>query len=309
MANLMWETFGPVSDNSSVLRPFGTAVIDGFDFDFEDLEMSNMPAYANQMRSNYETDTSKTYYMTAAPQCVYPDEADGPMLDGTVYFDAIWVQFYNNYCGLTSFVEGDTTQTNFDFSTWDNWAKTVSLNPDVKVFLGVPGGTTAANSGYEPANVVGEIIDYVAEYYSSFGGVMIWDASQAWANTGFISSIYEYLPTGSSTATSTSTVATSTTTSSSSSSSTSTTLVTTTSATTTTTSSATTTTSTSPSSTCPVAGASCPTNGVYACTGSSFGICSNGVWVIESCASGDVCVQNGSGVYCDVSGSSTPVCT
>jgi hypothetical protein len=66
--------------------------------------------------------------------------------------------------------------------------------------------------------------------------------------------------------------------------------------------------STAPSSTCPVAGASCPLNGVYACTGSSFGICDNGAWVIQSCGSGDVCVQNGSGIYCDVAGSSTPVC-
>lgn len=309
MANLMWEVFGPVSDNSSVLRPFGTAVIDGFDFDFEDLEMSNMPAYANQLRSLYETDTSKTYYMTAAPQCVYPDEADGPMLDGTVYFDAIWVQFYNNGCGIDEFVEGDTTQYNFDFDTWDNWAKTVSLNPNVKVYLGVAGNTGAANSGsYEPASVVGEVIDYIiSEGYTSFGGVMMWDASQVWDNTGFLSSVYAYLPSGTVTASSSTTSVTKTT---STSKTTSTTLITTTSssATTTTSTPSTTTTTTSPSSTCPVSGASCSDDGAYACSGSSFGICVYGAWVFESCASGEVCVQDGSSVYCAASGSSDPVC-
>lgn len=55
-ANLVWKIFGPVSSDSSILRPFGTAVIDGFDFDFENLQINNMPAYANQLRTLYGTD-------------------------------------------------------------------------------------------------------------------------------------------------------------------------------------------------------------------------------------------------------------
>jgi chitinase len=193
-ANMMWEVFGPVSDNSSVLRPFGTAVVDGFDFDFEDIEMSNMPAFANQLRTLYSEDTSKTYYMTAAPQCAYPDEADGPMLAGTVYFDAVWVQFYNNGCDMTNWVPDTTTQWNFNFDTWDNWAKTISLNPDVIVCMGVP-GNTGAGAGYEPPATVGEIVDFIIqENYTSFGGLMIWDASQVWNNSGFLSGVYSYLP-------------------------------------------------------------------------------------------------------------------
>ncbi|KAL1970816.1 hypothetical protein VTN77DRAFT_2650 [Rasamsonia byssochlamydoides] len=185
-ANLIWETFGPVT-NSSALRPFGDAVVDGFDFDFE-ATVSNMPTFGNQLRTLFSQDTSKQYYLTAAPQCPYPDAADNPMLDGTVYFDAIWVQFYNNYCGLQSFTPGTTTQNNFNFDTWDNWAKTTSLNPNVKVFVGVPGGPTAAGSGYEPVSSLTPIIQYV-KTFSSFGGIMIWDATQAWANTGFLSGI------------------------------------------------------------------------------------------------------------------------
>jgi chitinase len=178
--------FGPVT-SSSVDRPFGNAVVDGFDFDFE-AGVSNMQFFANQLRSHFAKDTSKTYYLTAAPQCPYPDASDNGMLDGAVYFDAIWVQFYNNYCQLTSYTPGSSTQNNFDFETWDTWAHNTSLNPNVKVYLGVPGGPTGAGSGYEtPANLV-PIINYV-KAFSSFGGAMVWDASQAWANSGFISGL------------------------------------------------------------------------------------------------------------------------
>jgi chitinase len=186
-ANLIWETFGAATSGSSAPRPFGDAVVDGFDFDFEST-VSNMPAFANQLRSNMNSDSSKTYYLTAAPQCPYPDAADSPMLDGTVSFDAVWVQFYNNYCGVQSYVAGSSTQNNFNFETWDTWAQQTSLNKNVKVFLGVPANTGAAGSGYESASDLASVISY-SKTFSSFGGVMMWDASQAYANDGFISGV------------------------------------------------------------------------------------------------------------------------
>jgi chitinase len=149
-----------------------------------------MPAFGNQLRSLMSASThstGKAYYLTAAPQCPYPDAADGPMLAGQVSFDAIWIQFYNNYCGLQSFTVGSSTQNNFNFATWDNWAKTVSLNPNVKVILGVP-GNTGAGAGYESGSTLADIIAY-SKSFSSFGGVMVWDMSQAYANTGFLDSV------------------------------------------------------------------------------------------------------------------------
>lgn len=192
-ANMIWETFGPQQPGSSAYRPFGDAVVDGFDFDFE-ATVNNMVPFANTLRSLMDADTSKKYYLTAAPQCPYPDAADGAMLDGAVSFDAIWVQFYNNYCGLQSFVPGSSTQNNFNFATWDNWAKTTSKNPNVKVFLGVPANTGAAGSGYEPPSSLAPIINY-CKTFSSFGGVMMWDASQAYANNGFIPAVKQALTT------------------------------------------------------------------------------------------------------------------
>lgn len=183
----MWSIFGPPGSDSSVPRPFGDAVIDGFDLDFE-AAVQNMPAFANKLRSLMNTDTSKTYYLSVAPQCPFPDAANGEMLAGAVAFDFVFVQFYNNYCGLQSFVPGSATQNNFNFETWDNWAKTTSANKNVKVFLGIPANQGAAGSGYVTGSALSSIITY-SKTFSSFGGVMMWDMSQLWANNGFLAAV------------------------------------------------------------------------------------------------------------------------
>ncbi|KAJ6116165.1 class III chitinase [Penicillium sp. IBT 18751x] len=188
-AGMVWKTFGPVSTDRSINRPFGESVVDGFDFDFE-TTVNYMPSFANEIRRLSAEENSKKYYLTAAPQCVYPDAADNPMLDGAVYFDAIWVQFYNNHCGVNHFTAGSMVQNDFNFAIWDTWATTISLNRDVKVFLGIPGGSTAAGSGYMPASTITSIIEYIVKKgYTSFGGLMIWDASEVYANDGFLNQI------------------------------------------------------------------------------------------------------------------------
>ncbi|KAH8651279.1 chitinase [Xylariales sp. PMI_506] len=194
-AQTVWSMFGTSTESAN--RPFGSAIVDGFDFDFE-TSTSNMAPFAEELRSLMDAASSvKPFYLSAAPQCPYPDIADNDMLDGAVYFDLIQIQFYNNpYCGDTSFVDGAATQSGFDFSTWDNWAKTVSLNPDVRVLLGSPANTGAASNGYVTAAGLTPIIEYCQEF-SSFGGAMLWDASQLWLNPGFLNSLYEDLHSGS----------------------------------------------------------------------------------------------------------------
>jgi chitinase len=125
--------------------------------------------------------------LTAAPQCPFPDAADDPMLSGGVFFDIVWIQFYNNYCGVQSFTAGTTTQNNFNFATWDNWAKTVSANPNVKLMLGVP-GNTGGGAGYQTPSALAPIIAY-CKSFSTFAGVMVWDMSQAYANSGFLDGV------------------------------------------------------------------------------------------------------------------------
>ncbi|KAI6909014.1 hypothetical protein KC318_g4138 [Hortaea werneckii] len=189
-AEKMWATFGPKQDEST-LRPFGPAVIDGFDLDFE-TTMNNAASFANRLRELMDQETTKQYFLTAAPQCPYPDLADNEMLNGSTYFDAIFIQFYNNYCGVNSFVPGSTEQTSFNFKTWSHWARTVSANPDVKILLGVPANTGAAGTGYLPVSSLGPIVAY-CKRFPSFAGVMMWDASQAYANVGFVTGVKEAL--------------------------------------------------------------------------------------------------------------------
>ena len=53
----------------------------------------------------------------------------------------------------------------------DNWAKNTAVNKNVKVYIGAPGSTTAANAGsYVDAATMGTIIQQTRSTYSSFGG-------------------------------------------------------------------------------------------------------------------------------------------
>jgi hypothetical protein len=189
-AKLMWETFGPVQSDSKALRPFGNVSLDGFDFDFE-ATVLHMATFANELRTLMDSDKSKQYFLTAAPQCPYPDQADKDILNGPVSIDAVFVQFYNNYCGVNNF-DTDATSSKYNFEEWDNWAKTVSQNKNVKVLIGVPADTTAASTGYVPASKLAQVIEYTKKF-ESFGGVMMWDVTQAYANDGFVASVRKAL--------------------------------------------------------------------------------------------------------------------
>lgn len=187
----MWETFGPKQEGSEALRPFGETALDGFDFDFE-ANVEHMAPFANELRSLMDADKSKQrFYLTAAPQCPYPDQSDKEILNGPVYIDAIWVQFYNNFCGVNNF-NTDMASNKYNFEEWDNWAKTVSKNKNVKVIVGVPADTTAASTGYIPSSKLDGVIEY-SKKFESFGGVMMWDATQAYGNDGFINDVRKSL--------------------------------------------------------------------------------------------------------------------
>ncbi|GAB1193060.1 hypothetical protein APSETT444_002263 [Aspergillus pseudonomiae] len=221
-ADLLWQTFGPPTtqgpllnassrngtsryrngrlnrlngtdihavraNSTTIRRPFGDATIDGFDFDFE-ASVKNMASFANRLRELSDADKSKQYFLTAAPQCPYPDAADKDILNGPVSIDAVFVQFYNNWCGVNSFSAGQQTQSSFNFEQWDNWVKTVSQNKKAKVLLGVPANTGAASTGYIPASQLEPVIAY-SKSFESFGGVMMWDVSQAYGNTGFLDGV------------------------------------------------------------------------------------------------------------------------
>ncbi|KAF8552320.1 glycoside hydrolase family 18 protein [Imleria badia] len=172
-AQVIWDVF---LGGSSSTRPFGMAVLDGIDMDIEGGSQTGYTAFLTALRTLMDGGNKK-YYITAAPQCPFPDAYIGTTLNA-FGFDAVYVQFYNNYCEVSNFANSN----DFDFGTWDNWAKTVSPNKNVKVYIGAPASSTAANNGYVSASTLAGIISQIKNQYTSFGGVMLWDASQAYEN-------------------------------------------------------------------------------------------------------------------------------
>jgi chitinase len=61
----------------------------------------------------------------------------------------------------------------------DNWAKTVSPNKDIKVYIGAPASPLAASSGYVDVDTLASYALNTRDQFSSFGGIMLWDASWA----------------------------------------------------------------------------------------------------------------------------------
>lgn len=184
-AEMVWAMFGPVQAGSSIDRPFGMAVVDGFDFDME-ATTNNLPAFGARLRSLMNAAGGKQFYLTAAPQCIFPDAALGATLDA-VPFDFIMIQFYNNWCGVANFQPGAETQFAFNFDVWDKWAKIKSKNPNFEALLGIP-ANASTGGGYTRGPKLHAAIDYCNKF-SSFGGIMMWDMSQLYANTGFLEEV------------------------------------------------------------------------------------------------------------------------
>ncbi|KAK9494093.1 hypothetical protein V1508DRAFT_413647 [Lipomyces doorenjongii] len=131
------------------------------------------------MRSYYADYPDKDMYISCAPQCPIPDSFLNDAMVNS-YFDFYFVQFFNNYCGIDQW--SGTESTNFNFGSWDTFARTASYNRDVKVYLGVAASLTAAGTGYVTIDTLNEAAAQLMSTYSSFGGIMMWDASQAYNN-------------------------------------------------------------------------------------------------------------------------------
>ncbi|KAI8339795.1 glycoside hydrolase superfamily [Choanephora cucurbitarum] len=270
-ADTLWDVFG---GGKSKTRPFDSAIIDGFDLDIEGGGGNGYPAMVKRLRSHFEKDKNRKYYITAAPQCPFPDQMLGKVMN-QVGMDAVFVQFYNNYCSANS--------RSFNFKTWDHWAKHTSPNRNVKVFLGLPGSKQAAGSGYVHYNKLRRVIQNTKERYSSFGGVMFWDASEVFGNKevspsyGKAIAKFVHALKGSSFAPISPGAGGD---------------------------------DSSDEEVCITEGQECSTNGQYTCTGNDYAICDHNKWSISSCPGGTVCfpTTDGESVYCGI-GSNENTCS
>lgn len=167
-ATNVWNKFGGGSDDE---RPFDAAVVDGFDLDFESKDQTGTVAFGNTLRALYGKQSAKQYYLSASPQCVYPDESLNAYLT-QVSLDYTFVQFYNNQCKL----DGD-----FNFKAWSDYVLKASPNKNNKLFVGLPGTPASAPAGgYVSLDTVEETVDSI-KCDPHFGGLAVWDASSSFS--------------------------------------------------------------------------------------------------------------------------------
>lgn len=167
-ASTLWNKFGAGTDDSE--RPFDDAVVDGFDIDSENHDQTGYVALGKELKALYASDSSKQYYLSASPQCVYPDQSVGDFIS-QVDVDYTFVQFYNNPCSL------DGT---FNWGAWSDFAKSKANPP--KIFVGLAAAQKSAGAGYVDASVVAQNLNTFA-CDPNFGGISLWDASSAFGNT------------------------------------------------------------------------------------------------------------------------------
>ncbi|GLU24358.1 hypothetical protein SLE2022_403020 [Rubroshorea leprosula] len=161
VADYLWNNF---LGGLSLLRPLGPAVLDGIDFDIEQGSTLYYDYLARYLASY--SSLGRKVYLTAAPQCPFPDAHLGTALN-TGLFDYVWVQFYNNpQC------EYRLNSTSNLISSWNQW--TTSINAG-KILMGLPASPAAASSGYIPPNVLISRVLPVIKKSAKYGGVMLWN--------------------------------------------------------------------------------------------------------------------------------------
>lgn len=177
-ATTLWNTFGPGTADE---RPFGDAVVDGFDLDIENNNQVGYVALANGLKTLYSQDASKSYYLSASPQCPYPDASVGDVLS-QVPVDFAFIQFYNNYCNLNG--------NEFNYDTWNTFAESAP-NSNIKLFVGLP-GSESSGAGFADSALVKSQLSEI-QCTANFGGVSLWDASSAFGNNNYQDQIKQVL--------------------------------------------------------------------------------------------------------------------
>ncbi|KAG1367720.1 acidic endochitinase [Cocos nucifera] len=161
VANYLWDNF---LGGSSTSRPLGDAVLDGIDFDIEATNGDFFDDLAKDLAQF--SSQGKKVYLTAAPQCPYPDAHLNTALQ-TGIFDYVWIQFYNNpSCEYTSGSIDNLT------SAWRTWISSVTAT---SFFLGLPASPDAAGSGYIPPDVLISQVLPAIKSIGKYGGIMLWN--------------------------------------------------------------------------------------------------------------------------------------
>jgi chitinase len=151
-ATQLWDMFGPVRADYKGSRPFGTAVLDGFDMDIENPDSAfSYTFFVQEMNQLFATDTSKNYFMTGAPQCIVPDANMGDMMFNGK-FNYLYIQFYNTpQCSARGAISGYKSQDgSLQYFSYDAFQEyiTVSFSQSkgAQLFIGLPASLDAADN-------------------------------------------------------------------------------------------------------------------------------------------------------------------
>ncbi|GLJ20971.1 hypothetical protein SUGI_0383230 [Cryptomeria japonica] len=174
----LWNNFlGGQSDS----RPLGDAVLDGIDFDIvATTDLSENLAKAVSALSTPD----KKVYLSAAPECPYPDAHLGNALQ-TGLFDYVWIQFYNN--PSCQYADGDASDL---VNSWNQWTTSITTVQTEGFFLGLPASSAAAGSGFIPTDALITKVLPQVRASPNYGGVMLWSKYYD-EQTGYSSAIVE----------------------------------------------------------------------------------------------------------------------
>ncbi|KAF8690710.1 hypothetical protein HU200_041085 [Digitaria exilis] len=152
VATYLWDNF---LGGQSSSRPLGDAVLDGIDFDIEGGTPLHWDDLARYLKAYSKS--GKKVYLTAAPQCPFPDAWIGGALS-TGLFDYVWVQFYNN--PPCQYSAGSSTNL---ANAWKQWLTI----PAKRIFLGLP-------AGFIPADDLKSQVLPLIKGSGKYGGIMLW---------------------------------------------------------------------------------------------------------------------------------------
>ncbi|KAK0756450.1 hypothetical protein N5P37_011103 [Trichoderma harzianum] len=186
IADTVWNLFLGGTANPT-LRPFGSVKLDGVDLDNETGNPTGYLAMAQRFKSNFAKDTSKKYYLTAAPQCPFPDASEP--LNVCQLADYIWVQFYNNdNCNIA--------QSGFNTAV-KNWSKSIG---NATLFIGALASGADGDQGFVSSSTLLSAYQGVSALnLPNIGGIMLWEAQLAVKNGNYQKTIKAGISSGSGT--------------------------------------------------------------------------------------------------------------
>lgn len=157
----LWNNF---LGGESSSRPLGDAVLDGIDFVAAWDPSSKHRDKLAKALMKYKEQSKTKFYLSAAPECPFPDANLQPALN-TGVFDYVWVMFYNN------------PSCDYSHGSLDNlmvsWNKWTQINAG-QVFVDLPAAPEVAISGYIPPDLLRNRVLPELKRNSEFGGVVLW---------------------------------------------------------------------------------------------------------------------------------------